>query len=107
MKFLSSFIGRAKLCALGQRGQGKCDGPSTRAKAQDSRARPNNLETRLVRRHWTPVGADPIEQWMDGWIYVQNSWPGYKKLRLIFLTLTETLLTRVLSSAISLKGLGI
>ena len=41
----------------------------TWAKAQDTRASPDSLETHLVRK-WgdisTPTGAEPMEQWMDG-----------------------------------------
>jgi len=29
---------------------------------------PISLETHLVRRHWTPTGAEPTDRWMDGWI---------------------------------------
>jgi len=39
----------------------------TRAKAQDTSASPNSLETDLVRGHWTPTGVEPMDQWMDGW----------------------------------------
>jgi len=41
----------------------------TRTKAQDTRASLNSLETHLVRKWgWAPTGAEPLEQWMDGWI---------------------------------------
>jgi len=36
------------------------------AKAQDTRAIPNSLETHLVRVYWTPTGVEPMDQWMDG-----------------------------------------
>ena len=29
---------------------------------------PGNSTSEEVRRHWTPTGAEPMEQWMDGWI---------------------------------------
>ena len=28
----------------------------------------HSLETHLVRGHWTPTGAEPMDQWMDGWM---------------------------------------
>jgi len=24
----------------------------------------------ILRGHWTPTGAEPMEQWMDGWIII-------------------------------------
>ena len=44
----------------------------TRAKAQDTRASPNSLETHLVRK-WEDIGHIRVlrpwmDEWMDGWI---------------------------------------
>ena len=28
---------------------------------------PRNSPSEEVRGHWAPMGAEPMEQWMDGW----------------------------------------
>ena len=38
----------------------------TRAKAHDTIASPNSLETRVeVKGRWTPTGSEPMEQWIN------------------------------------------
>src|SRR6218665_2203697 len=58
----------------------------TWAEAQDTRASPNSLETHLVRGHLNNYGAEPIEQWMAGWIYDYCS--SYFKSIILYLLLS-------------------
>ena len=31
-----------------------------------------NSPSEEVMEHWTPTGAEPMEQWMDGWIHMPS-----------------------------------
>jgi len=49
-------------------GKGKGDGHQHARKPKIPEPVPIAWKLPLVRRHWTPMGTDPMEQWIDGWL---------------------------------------